>query len=122
MKIGALVIAYVGRTWIGVLTIASTGLRVGFRARAVITSDGLVLAGPVRVQTIRSVDIAEVDMVLNRTWGRCRDSEGRVSNLMAASAWYLRTNGRARRDDEELATCCGMRAGRGRLSPSGASF
>ena len=87
-----------------VVAIASTGLLLAFRGRVGVTSDGVVITAPLRSRTIRWDDIADVDMVFGRTWVRCRDAEGRVTVLLATSAWHPRTNGRVRRDNKALAT------------------
>jgi hypothetical protein len=87
-----------------VVGIASTGLLLGFRGRISITSGGVVLTAPFRSRTISWDDIADVDMVFGRTWVRCRDHEGRITILVATSAWHPRTNGGVRRDNEALAT------------------
>lgn len=153
MKSGNLVTAFLGRTWIVVLTagllmgfgiwgvgfavyqqelpaaayvttlvvftIASTGLLLGFRSRLHVTSDGVVLTAPFRNRTIRWVDIVEVDMVFDRTFVRCRDSEGRIAVLLATAAWHPRTNRRIRRDNEALATLLWNESRSRRIEPSG---
>lgn len=83
--------------------VISAALLFGNRARLSRTSDGLRLVAPFARRTVPWEDIVDVDVILGGQWVRCRDSEGQISLVLASSAWRPRSNGRVRRDNEDLA-------------------
>ncbi|MEU4451000.1 PH domain-containing protein [Nocardioides sp. NPDC023903] len=83
--------------------VISAALLFGNRACLSRTAEGLHLVAPFGRRTVRWADIAEVDVILGGQWVRCRDSEGRISLVLASSAWHPRTSGRVRRDNVNLA-------------------
>lgn len=83
--------------------VISAALLFGNRVRLSRTPEALHLVGPFGRRTVRWDDIADVDVILGGQWVRCADSDGRISLVLASSAWHPRSSGRVRRDNESLA-------------------